>query len=143
MELRSLEIEKSGESKLLEVIRAHGFKAWHMDCTVDGMPDILALGKWDSFTIEVKYGPLSKPLVEAFEPSQPIWHYGVNKAGYENTFQVLYDDHKNFHLYRLANLYNDVISKPAVLFRDLRPLASGSAEEVVSAIEKWIGTEKE
>ena len=85
----------------------------------------------------------SKPLVKAFEPSQPIWHYGVNKAGYENTFQVLYDDHKNFHLYRLANLYNDVISKPAVLFRDLRPLASGSAEEVVSAIEKLIGTYKE
>ena len=88
-------------------------------------------------------GPLSKPLVKAFEPSQPIWHYGVNKAGYENTFQVLYDDHKSFHLYRLANLYNDVISKPAVLFRDLRPLASGSADEVVTAIEKWIGTEKE
>jgi hypothetical protein len=131
-------LEKSGESQLLSVIRSYGFKAWHMDCTVDGFPDILAMGNGRAFTVEVKYGEMSKPLVKAFEPTQPVWHHGVNSAGFHNTFQVLYDGHKKFHLFCERRLYEHILATSFHTFKDLFEITSGNSHDIVNGIMLYL-----
>jgi len=102
-------IEKKAELKLIKAIRSIGFVAWHMDCSVDGFPDILALGNCASFVAEVKQGKVNMKLSSAFEPSQPVWSMLSEQAGYDNIFQVIFDG-SLFYLYSIPNLWKEVIT---------------------------------
>ena len=112
-------IEKTAEIRLITAIRGLNMVAWHMDCSVDGFPDILALGNKVSFVVEVKQGPASMKLGSAFETSQPVWAYHAAKVEYDNVFQVLYHDGE-FTLYKIDNLWKRVEKDER--FCDIEPL---------------------
>ena len=112
-------VEKSAEIRLIAAIRGLNMVAWHMDCSVDGFPDILALGNKVSFVVEVKQGPVSTKLSSAFETSQPVWAYHASKVEYENVFQVLYHEGM-FCLYKIDNLWKRV--ENGERFCDIEPL---------------------
>jgi len=123
-------LEKIAEKKLIASIHNQGMSAWHMDCSVDGFCDILAVGEKNlSFFCEVKHGPLTKKLFHAFEDSQPIFMMLVEKTGYRNIFQCLYDG-KFYHLYQIPNLWK-VCAYDEKSFMDFPVIISSHHTEVV------------
>ena len=127
--------EKTVERKLIDSCHSIGMMAWHMDCSVDGFPDILAFGKDVSFVAEVKQGPVSTKLFQAFEESQPVWMMKVNSVGYKHVFQILYDCGTYF-LYQIDDLWARVLNGDR--FQDCEPLITSTKASIIAREMKRI-----
>lgn len=131
--------EKPGEKKIIHVLDCIGFEAKHIDCNIDGFPDIIALGRDVAILIEMKGGPLDTLLIDAFEPTQPVWQMRVLRRGFRHTFQVLYDGDE-YHVFQDKMLHKKILT-PGVRFSDLHIIASGDAWCACAAIVGRVGCE--
>lgn len=131
-------IEKEAERVLIAEINKSGYYAAHVDCTIDGFPDIVMFGRFGSRLIEMKYGPVSTSLGKAFEPTQPVHQKRLENAGYYEFYTCLWDG-RMYRLYDFKGLLKMLISaKEAIRFKDFAPIASGGPERIIEYLTKEI-----
>ena len=120
--------EKPAEKKLLKALRDEGFWAEHIDCGVDGFPDILAAKDDIAIFIEVKDGDRGKKLKSILEPTQPIQFRALQAAG--NTVALACCHGKEWVVYSTELVLEGILRDPDLTLDALGETMRGTVESV-------------
>lgn len=131
--------EKEAETKLIKALRSKAAYAVHMDCTVDGFPDIFMVSNGTVSLIEMKEGNPSRKLRKAFEKTQPVFYLNSKMP---RTFVCLFDG-AEYYLYYANSVYDAMCASEDADFLDLDFITSGMssniAEEICDCSERACG----
>ena len=122
--------EKEAEKEILESLRDAGLMAFHMDTTINGFPDILAMGSGVAL-VEMKCHDYSgdKSLNDIMEPSQPVFMDNAARHGFSRTYLCVFDG-KSYSLYGTFHILASTMAGRSL--GDLVALLVGAGPEDVA-----------
>jgi len=82
--------ERHGELELIRALARIGLYAAHIDCTIDGFPDLIVFGK-RILLIEMKACKASEKISRAMESSQSVFINTIGASGFRDTILCVYD----------------------------------------------------
>jgi hypothetical protein len=124
--------EKEAETRLIKALRDKGAYAVHMDCTIDGFPDIFVSHNGNISLVEMKEGPMKRKLSKAFEKSQPVFYM---LCDYQDTYVCLFDGER-FHLFYASSVVEAMGMDSEAQFNDLElsHVCIGSSVDIARSI---------
>jgi len=123
-------IEKDGESLIIGALRKQGLWAMHVDCNIDGFPDIMAVGQ-QVVLVEMKYARGNPRLQELMQPTQPVFMRSVEQAGYDDCLLCVYDG-ETFDLYDTHGIITAQLADARV--QDLKGIVKHRTPEGIASI---------
>jgi len=82
--------ERHGELGLIRALAKTGLHAAHIDCTIDGFPDLIVFGK-RILLIEMKACKASEKISMVMESSQSVFINMIGASGFRDTILCVYD----------------------------------------------------
>jgi len=134
---RDGKVEKDGERALISALEKLGFYVKHIDCNIDGFPDLIVIGESVAL-VEMKYIEAgSNPKVREFmEPSQPVFLNSLSRAGFCESFLCIYDG-KMFSVYSTEGLLSKCLDEGRL--NEMLPLRRDlSARETAIVISDYM-----
>jgi hypothetical protein len=83
--------EHGFEEYIIQAIRKGGGYVKHIDCTVDGFPDLFVVMWGMVIQVEIKYGSMDDLIKNRMEITQPPVLGAMGKAGHKNLLIALCD----------------------------------------------------
>lgn len=83
-------LEKCGERMIQNELEKLGMYVRHIDCNIDGFPDLVVIGP-EVVLVEMKYMEGDRKISSVFESSQPVFYHDVQETGFFRILLCLYD----------------------------------------------------
>lgn len=125
--------EKIGEKKLIKGLNKEGFKAHHIDASVDGFPDVFAAKHNKILLIEVKDADIYELVRNVFEPTQPVFAFEMNSVGYKQMYAAIYNSKAgNWCLFVMSTLLQSFINDNNLRLCDIPMIVDrGTLDDVI------------
>lgn len=125
--------EKDCEKSLLAALRLQGFYAAHIDCGVDGFPDIFAARNDHALLLEVKLAPSGERAWDMFEPSQPVFAHSLAKAGFTQVYLCRFSQKAGqWFVHEMSTALGSMLNGPDIQCGDIHVLESGDVSRVAN-----------
>ena len=129
--------ESAGEKRLIKALNNGGFWAQHIDCSIPGFSDILAIRGNNVFLLEIKdMERRSDKLTSILEMTQAQFYHGlVERANFTQAMLVFASARRDYYeMYSLKNILEIILNKPGAKIDSLKMEGLGNTDSVLYAL---------